>query len=211
MDAAYWHDKWATGEIAFHQSDYHPMMVDHFGTLGLSAGARVFVPLCGKTRDIAWLLGQGLTVAGAELSETAVADLFADLGVVPQITDHDPLRCYQGAGIAIWVGDIFALTASALGAVDAVYDRAALVALPDAMRARYADHLVALTGTAPQFLLTFTYDQSAMAGPPFSVPEAKVRDYYKDRYTIDRIASVPIPPPGLKGRVDAIEEAWLLR
>lgn len=210
MEADYWHDKWATGDIKFHQADYNPLMMKHFPTLGLVAGARVFVPLCGKTRDIAWLLEQGFAVVGAELNDTAVQELFAELGAVPKVTQVGALTRYAAPGLDVFVGDIFDLSADDLGHVDAVFDRAALVALPAEMRARYADHVMAITGRVPQFLLTFTYDQSTMDGPPFSITDKMVADYFAATYAVKTLEVFEIPPPGLKGQVPAIETAWLL-
>lgn len=210
MEQSYWHDKWESADTAFHQSGYNGQMLAHFPSLNLAKGASVFVPLCGKTRDIAWLLEQGYAVSGAELSETAVVALFEDLGIAPKISVHGALTLYCSERLAIWVGDIFALTAADLGAVDAIYDRAALVALPDEMRARYVAHLMEITGGARQLLLTFAYDQSKMAGPPFSNTADMVQGYYRDHFTVSQVGASEIPPPGLKGRVAATELAFLL-
>jgi len=175
----------------------------------LPAGSRVFVPLCGKTRDIAWLLLQGCNVAGIELSELAVQQLFAELGMTPTVTGIGALQRYSAAGLEVFVGDIFALTAEQLGAVDAIYDRAALVALPPAMRERYARQLMALTGTAPQLLLCFEYEQELMPGPPHSVSLEEVCQHYNAAYRV-KLAHVRSVAGGLKGTIPANEMAWLL-
>lgn len=210
MDASFWHERWESDQLGFHQPQGNPLLAAHFGRLELTEGARVFVPLCGKTRDIAWLLAQGITVAGAELSEIAVRDLFKDLGVAPEISSHGPLQRYAAPELDIFVGDIFALDAATLGAVDAIYDRAALVALPEDMRARYAAHLMDITQRAPQLLITFDYDQSAMPGPPFSVPADAVAGLYATKYALTELAAVPVEGK-LKGQVEAIETIRLLR
>lgn len=210
MEANFWREKWAQGQIGFHQSEANPLLVDNMARLALPPGSRVFVPLCGKTRDIAWLLSQGYRVCGAELVETAVAQLFDELGMAPVITPEGAGRRYRAAEVDIVVGDLFALSAEALGAVDAVYDRAALVALPLAMRERYAAHLSALTGAAPQLLVTFVYDQSVMSGPPFSVSRDEVHRHYRDRHDVSLIASHEVVG-GLKGQCPASEDVWLLR
>ena len=209
MDADFWHDKWETQNIAFHQTAGNPLLVAHFDALQLDKNARVFVPLCGKTGDIAWLLAQGCRVVGAELSEIAITQLFAELDVVPVITDLGPLKRYCATGIDIFVGDIFALTAEMLGVVDAVYDRAALVALPDGMRAGYADHVTTITQTARQCVITFTYEQALMNGPPFSVSQAVVRALYEDAYTVTELFTQTFPG-GFRGGVPATETVWLL-
>ncbi len=210
MEANYWREKWAKGDIAFHQREANPALVDNLAKLGLPQGSRVFVPLCGKTRDIAWLLSQGYRVCAAELVETAVEQLFDELGMVPVITAEGAGRHYRAADVDIFVGDLFALSAAALGAVDAVYDRAALVALPPDMRERYAAHLSELTHAAAQLLVTFVYDQSLMSGPPFSVSRDEVRRHYANRHEVSLIASHEVVG-GLKGQCAASEDVWLLR
>lgn len=210
MDPNFWREKWAKGEIAFHQREANPLLVEHMARLELPPGSRVFLPLCGKTRDIAWLLSQGYRVCGAELVQTAVEQLFDELGMAPVISSERTGRRYSAPGLDILVGDLFARSAGALGTVDAVYDRAALVALPPAMRERYAAHLTELTGAAPQLLLTFVYDQSLMRGPPFSVSGDEVRRHYDNRHAITLLASHEVVG-GLKGQCAAREEAWLLR
>lgn len=210
MDREFWIDKWQAGEIGFHNADPNPALVAHVGRLGLAPGARVFLPLCGKSRDIGWLLGQGYRVCGAELSDLAVRDLFADLGVVPQRSERGALTFHTAPGLDIAVGDILDLDQRALGPVDAIYDRAALVALPEGMRGRYAAHLTTITATAPQLLVSFEYDQAAMNGPPFSVDAAQVRRFYGADYYLTLLERAAVQG-GLKGRCAADQVIWLLQ
>lgn len=185
------------------------MLVQHFAALELAEGARIFLPLCGKTRDIAWLLSKGYKVAGAELSEIAIQELFAELGIAPQVSRHGELVLYSAANIDIWVGDIFYLSAEQLGPVDAIYDRAALVALPAGMRARYSSQLINISGIATQLLITYEYDQQLMAGPPFSVCAEEVRQHYSASYQLHPQARDEYAG-GLKD-VSAVETVWVLR
>ena len=86
----------------------------------------------------------------------------------------------------LYVGDYFALTSEHLAQVCRVYDRAALVAMPNRMRFEYADHLQKIIPSeAGIFAVLIDYDQSLMKGPPFSVPESELRIYYRDRYDIE--------------------------
>lgn len=208
MEANFWHDRWAKNEIGWHERDFHPMLTAHFRQLALPAHSRVFVPLCGKTRDIVWLLQQGYRVAGVELSELAVQQLFSELGVTPTVTQVGSLQRYSAAALDVFVGDIFALTAQQLGPLSATYDRAALVALPPDMRERYARQVLALTGSAPQLLICFEYNQNLMAGPPHSVPAGEVWLHYGAAYRLVLAAAHSVAG-GLKG-TPAQELAWLL-
>jgi len=61
--------------------------------------------------------------------------------------------------------------------VAAVWDRASLVAVQPAMRGAYIAAIKRLCGPRTQILLNvFTYDQAAMAGPPFSVTDAHLAE-----------------------------------
>lgn len=209
MDPQFWHDRWQEDRIGFHRDSVNPMLVDHIDRLDLEPGARIFLPLCGKTRDIAWLLGRGHAVVGAELSAIAIDQLFEDLGVVPETHRESALQRRSAPGLDILVGDIFDVDMAALGPVAAVFDRAALVALPSPMRPDYARHLHAITAGAPQLLVSFEYDQSQIEGPPFSVPAEEIRALYGADYRIERLQTKPVAG-GLKGLVDADEVAWHL-
>ena len=210
MEAGFWHGKWQRNEIGFHNADAHPLLVAHFGALALAEGARVFLPLCGKTRDINWLLANGYRVAGAELSPIAVEQLFTELGIAPQIAEAGHMRRYSADSIDIFAGDIFALNRQMLGPVDAIYDRAALVALSDGMRPRYAAHLAEITGRAPQLLISFDYDQTLLDGPPFSVSGDEIARLYVNAYEPVRLGSAAVEG-GLKGKCPADETVWLLK
>jgi len=210
MEKAFWLNKWQSNEIGFHNPEAHGLLVKYFRRLELAPGSRVFVPLCGKTLDIGWLLEQGCSVCGAELSEDAVIQLFEQLAIEPEVEEAGALRRYSGPGIDIFVGDIFQLAGESLGPVDAIYDRAALVALPEGMRTQYAQHLIAITGGAAQLLITFDYDQSQMPGPPFCVNSDEVNALYSADYTLRLLDAVDVPG-GLKGKCTANEVIWVLQ
>ena len=209
MQPEFWHERWELKEIGFHEPAGNALLVKYFDQLDLISGHRIFVPLCGKTRDIHWLLNQGLKVVGAELSEIAIGELFDDLNITPQITELDNLKRYSGPNIEIFAGDIFHLNEDLLGHVDAIYDRAALVALPNELRQRYTQRLVVITHRAPQLVISFEYDQTVMQGPPFSISEDEVLSHYEDIYSVKSLETIEVPN-GLKGQCDAIERVWYL-
>lgn len=210
MDANFWHQRWENNHIGFHQKQPNALLVAHFKTLSITKDSRVFVPLCGKTLDIGWLLADGYRVAGAELSELAIQQLFAELGLEPEITIIGDIKHYRAADLDIFVGDIFNLTREMLGSVDAIFDRAALVALPENVRIRYTAHLIDITGCAPQLLITYEYDQTLMDGPPFSISTAEVNRHYDARYAIAALSSVE-EKEGMKGKYTAKETVWHLK
>jgi thiopurine S-methyltransferase len=210
MDPSFWLQAWREDRTAFHQPGVNPHLAGHLDALALAPGSRVFLPLCGKTLDIGWLLARGFRVAGAELSPLAIEQLFAQLEVEPQVTELGTVARWAAPGLDVFVGDVFDVTRDMLGPVDATFDRAALVALPADMRARYAAHLVEITGGAPQLLVTFEYDPAVMEGPPFSISADDVQTYYGDRYDARLLAAAPVPSGPLADR-DVREVVWLLR
>jgi thiopurine S-methyltransferase len=207
MEHSFWHSKWQKNEIGFHEPEGNALLVKYSSFLigddsPSSSSSRIFVPLCGKTRDIGWLLAQGCEVVGAELSEVAITQLFEELGVEPTISTSTNGKVYAKDGLTIFVGDIFKLTSSDIGDVTGVYDRAALVALPSPLREQYSAHLIEITQCAPQLIISFDYDQNEMAGPPFSVNEKTVDSLYSADYNIQRLER-SVLEGGLKGKVDA--------
>ncbi len=209
MNASFWHDRWKRGQIGFHEGAANRYLVKYWSALGLPQTCRIFVPFCGKTRDIAWLLDAGHRVVGAELSELAIQQLFAGLKIDPEISQIGSSTLYSGPEIKIYVGDFFDLSEVELGPVDAIYDRAALIALPANLRRRYAEHLIRATAGAPQLVVTLEYNQRLMAGPPFSIDSADLRRLYTECYELKLLERGALPEK-LKGRCDAEECAWLL-
>ena len=211
MEASFWHQKWEANDTPFHGSEANALLVKYFNALSLAESSRVFIPLCGKTLDILWLLSNGYRVAGAELSKLAIEQLFAALGVEPIITTLGAIERYSAGKHRTSLSAISSISSqTTLGPVDAIYDPAALVALPETMRNRYTAHLSEITDNAPQLLICYEYDQSVLDGPPFSISNEEVHHHYRERYTLTAMASTEVPG-GLKGKCAATENVWLLK
>ncbi|CRM41379.1 MULTISPECIES: thiopurine S-methyltransferase [Pseudomonas] len=188
MQPEFWQERWARNQIGFHLPEVNPYLQRHWPQLGLVDGAKVLVPLCGKSLDLVWLASQGCHVVGVELSEQAVEAFFNEQGLAPQISRRGDFKVYQTSQIEVWCGDFFALDAQAVAGCSALYDRAALIALPPLMRAQYAERLTALLGRGCQGLLvTLDYDQVQKAGPPFAVSDAEVRVLLGEHWALDRL------------------------
>ncbi len=210
MHEEFWITRWQENRIGFHEERPNALLVDHFHHLKLKPGSTVFVPLCGKSVDLDWLLSQGHQVKGVEFSEKAVREVFARLKIVPAISKHGALIRFISDNITLFAGDFFALDAIKLGTIDAVYDRAALVALPGEKRPKYARHLSELSNNAPQLLVAFDYEQEQMDGPPFSVPGSEITQHYGTQYQIEQLAARQISGH-LATRCTGKENTWLLK
>ncbi len=211
MEKDFWHERWEKDEIAFHMREVNPMLIKHFPTLKLEKKRRIFIPLCGKTVDIEWLLQSGYEVVGIELNQSAVEELFLELGYKAVIKRADKLALYEAENIKIFTGDFFDLTREILGSIDLVYDRAALTALPKEMRDSYVSHLLKVTNKTPQLLITYEYDQSIMNGPPFCVDFNEIDEHYFNTHSITLLDENEDLPSGLKRKSQANEKVWLLK
>lgn len=176
MQADFWHERWSKREIGFHMPRPHAALADHWHTLALPAGARVFVPLAGKSLDLPRLAELGHEVVGIELSSIAVQEFAAEHPGLARVE----LRC----------GDLFELTAANLGPIAAIFDRASLVALPPPMRIAYARKMTELAAPGTQTLLvTMEYDQREMRGPPHAVMPEEVTALYGATHDIEQLGT----------------------
>lgn len=210
MHTDFWHQRWQNQQIGFHLDHINPLLRDYFSHLNLKRGDRILLPLCGKTLDIHWLLAQEIAVVGVELSDIAVTSLFAELGLQPVITQYGNMSHFKCDQIEIWNGDFFALNAEHIGHVNAVYDRAALIALPAEMRVSYCQQLMQISAHARQLLISVDYDQSIDAGPPFAVNQDEICAHYGEHFNVALLANNAIAG-GLKGQYPAFEQAWHLQ
>ena len=144
MEKNFWLERWEREEIGFHQNEINPYLRQYWQELHLARGSEVFVPLCGKSRDMLWLREQGHSVLGVELSAIAAQAFFKENDCAPQHVTGGKFERYETDGMRILCGDFFDLGKDDLAQVGAVYDRASLVALPPEMRERYARHLVSI-------------------------------------------------------------------
>ena len=188
MDADFWHQRWRERRIGFHQDQPAPQLLKHWPSLELARGGRVFVPLAGMSLDLAWLSTQGYAVLGVELSSLAVEEFFVSLGVAPQVHDSRYGRHYRAGNIELICGDVFALDAEVLADCVGVYDRAAMIALPADLRGQYASDLYArLPPGCRGLVITLEYPQHQKQGPPFSVPEAELRQRYQHHWDVQTL------------------------
>jgi thiopurine S-methyltransferase len=195
MTIDYWAERWKDGRIGFHEGRANVFLARHVDRLG-PPPHRVLVPLCGKTEDMAFLASRGHEVIGIEAVEDAVQAFFREHELEPTVRERAKhIREYSAGAVTVLAADLFACTKEVVGPVDALYDRAALVALPEDVRPRYVAHLRGLL--APRSLglvITFEYEQFQMAPPPHAVSEAEVRQLYSGA-NVTAIDAAPLESP----------------
>jgi thiopurine S-methyltransferase len=193
MEKDYWQERWKQEETGFHQNEVNPYLLQYWQELHLAPGSEVFVPLCGKSRDMSWLSEQGYAVLGVETSAVAVQAFFKENGYTPNHATSEKFDRYDANSIRILCGDFFDLSKHDLAKISAVYDRASLIALPPEMRERYTHHLLSILPPATQTLLiTLDYPQPEMAGPPFAVSANEVEALYHERFTIRLLSQLDV-------------------
>jgi thiopurine S-methyltransferase len=194
----FWLERWRNNQIGFHRADANPLLIEYWPQLGITRGAGVFVPLCGKSLDMRYLESLGHPVVGVELSETAIRAYYEEGGETPEEEGLFYHTRYQGSHTVIFQGDFLDIATPDIIGIRAVYDRGALIALPPDSREKYADHLQRIIPEhAHVLLITLEYDQSAVEGPPFSVSGEEVERLYGERCRIERLASIAsreVPP-----------------
>lgn len=211
MEIDFWQQRWDNDEIGFHQLTINPYLQYFYGEKGPDAGSRdrltVFVPLCGKSKDMLWLSQNNYKVLGVECSDLAVKAFFEENALNYKTAVVQDSGFYQSTDLAtpieIVQGDFFSLQASDFDQVTDIFDRASLVALPQDLRKRYVEKMSELQSPGTRTLLvTLSYDESEMNGPPFSVSEQEVGDLYSDNFEISKLCFKDIieDEPGFKSR-----------
>lgn len=210
MKPEYWLERWRESRIGFHRADVNPRLVQHARVL--NDVVRVLLPLCGKSVDLEWLAVQGFEVVGIELSELAAQAFFEERGLSPNRRERGGFVELRHGNVSIWVGDFFATRPELLDYFDAVYDRAAMIALPAELRARYTAHLQSLLAPKAKLLLvTLFFD--AEGGPPFSVSPKEVRSAYAGAHVSELSsddARADAPGPVERGASFVTENAYLI-
>ncbi len=186
MQPDFWHQRWQDNQIGFHQDKPTPLLVKHWPAIGMPVGAKIFVPLAGKSLDMVWFASQGYRVLGVELSTLAIRQFIAEHGVVPEVRESKYGTHYLAGAIEVICGDVFSLDAQALADCSVVFDRAALIALPPDLRRRYVRELYSLLPQGCRgLLITLEYPEGEKNGPPFSVSESEVRDLYGPDWDVE--------------------------
>jgi len=196
MDIDFWLERWNNNQTGFHQQQVNPYLSYFYGEKGPAIEQRenlkVFVPLCGKSKDLLWLSQNGYKVFAVECSERAVKDFFEENALNYKHAEKDEHALYQSSDLSsiieIYQGDFFELQSEVLDDVTDIFDRASLIALPLDMRQQYAKKMAELQKPGVRTLLvTLTFDPEEMAGPPFSVTEEEVFDLYSENFSVQKL------------------------
>lgn len=185
MEAPFWIQSWEKGgfHTSFHRKDIHPYVLEHLSPAELQ-GKTVLVPLCGKSLDMLYLSSYAEKVIGIELVEQAILEFLEE----NQLSyTHPAPEIYQIGNITLLCRDFMTLTLDDIGRIDWVYDRAALVALPDEMRPQYLQTIDRLTDVHTKSLLITLEYFPLLESAPFSIPPKMVERYYRTSHFISHV------------------------
>lgn len=195
----FWASRWGAGQIGFHRDAPNERLVSEFdrvfGALDPKA-SRVLVPLCGKSVDLTWLGDRFGEVVGIEFVPEAAHAYAQESGREHHHgqwggREDGPPHVTVG-NVHILVGDFFACGPELVGHFEAAYDRAALIALPPALRPAYAAHLASLlTNGGRALIVTLDYPQALRSGPPFATSDDDVVALFGPLGVVERLTHEP--------------------
>jgi thiopurine S-methyltransferase len=165
----------------------------------------IFVPLCGKTIDMAYLathpgVKEVVGVDGIREALVEFAQEHDDLDI-QQVDSIPAFEKYQGKNISLLKGNFFDLLKDEVvqgmltGQFDGILDRASMVAIDPSLRESYVNILGKLLKPGGCILL-ITFDrrvgtpEGRNAGPPFSVDDEEVQRLYGNLDWVESITKL---------------------
>ena len=194
-----WHTRWAAGRTTFHMEDPHPVLLRRHVAMGWAPGARLLLPLCGKSRDLRYLAEAGYDVTGVDGVESARESFAAEQA--GRVAGSSVV--FVDTTVRFVVDDFLAVTAEQLGGhVAGAFDRGGLVAVAPEDRAAYAAVLSAVVSPGGGVLLVAVEHppfSGGKLGPPFSLPESEVHALFDASFQVELLEREDRMP---------IEEVW---
>tara|TARA_Y200000002_G_C22662623_1_gene656477 strand:+ start:116 stop:802 length:687 start_codon:yes stop_codon:yes gene_type:complete len=196
-----WWVRWQEGRIGFHLPEVNPLLIRHVHSLATDTHPNerscILVPLCGKSKDLIWLQSHFHKVIGVELVPQAVEAFFEENQITPTYSLRDSFATYLHGNLALLQGDIFQMSSKYLEdhPIQAIFDRASLIALPDKLRKNYVALLRSLGSCNTKLLLvTLAYEEGMISGPPHSIPENKIFELFAFATNIELLEKQDILP-----------------
>ncbi|EDV20790.1 expressed hypothetical protein [Trichoplax adhaerens] len=177
-----WRDIWEKGQLDQSAEKVQAQLVQfHSLLLAPQRTNRIFVPMCGKAKDLLWLAGKGATVVGTEFAAYACESFFKDNNVPFDVVDLDGVngKAYFSTddklNITIYQCDHYLLTSSMVGfTFDGVWDRGSFNSVPTKDRNKYVNHMkTLLTSTATMLVVVVEYEIISQSDERHNIPSAE--------------------------------------
>ncbi len=180
MGIEFWLNRWKEGRVPFHHQTVQDDLIQFWPSVAEHQPRNILVPLCGKSLDMRWLQEQGLFVTGVDLSEIAIKSFISEQQLQVNTWQSDDIICFENNEYKLLAADIFKMDKKLITVQDAIYDRAALIALPEKLRAAYVECCLQWLKPGGIVLLkTLNYDQTQMEGPPYAVSPEEVYQLFQ--------------------------------
>jgi thiopurine S-methyltransferase len=186
MELQYWYKKWENEDIGFHNDRTNPVLlnfIEKFISYQNNIESSCLIPLCGKSKDLLFLKEFFKQITGVELVKKAIDDFFSE----NQLKANVFKDTYKYENLEIINHNIFDLPKSNKKKFKYIYDRAAIIALPEKKRRSYVNSLKDLMdNTCTILMITIEYSSQSVVGPPFSVSKKEIQEYFKG-FSIDEV------------------------
>ena len=181
--------------------------------------SRVFVPLCGKSVDLAYLSSHPKVshVVGIDIVRTAAEEFAAEHPELlleeekvesnddcannvegdiaeKECSSQSTISKFNGKSLTFLIGDLFALPTEER--FDVIYDRASMVAIHPSLREDYVTLMGKLLQPGGSILLVSldrretTTDEAKKDGPPFSINEHEIRQLYESMSWVESVTKL---------------------
>ena len=188
----YWENRWITNQTGWHRSVYNDLMVKYWPELGIPTDSKVLVPLCGKSLDMLWLAEKGHAIVGIEFTRVAVERFLSENNLEHTIVKHPSYIEFSSERFTILNGNILAIPSDLIQA-EAWYDRAAMIAINPDLREDYVSQIRQQTKVgAVGLLITYSYPQEEMEGPPFSLNNGDVFQLFQDGFRVECLETIEL-------------------
>jgi thiopurine S-methyltransferase len=185
-----WEKLWSAGDIGWHKADVSVSLKKHEHALFENgSGARVLVPLCGKTVDMKYFAANMLVdeVVGVDCVKQALEEFATehpDLQLNP-VPPNNGYGAWKGDKAMLLQGDFFNLdVTTAGGTFEAAWDCGSLSAIQPSLRDQYVEKLGELMSKPYGKILLSAcvrLNGDTKAGPPFSTNEGEIRRLFEGK------------------------------
>jgi len=147
---------------------------------------KIFVPLCGTTHDLLYLLSLGFEVFGVEGVKSCFEVLNERDGLGLVFNEKESTYETPDGRLKIYYGDLYKCPIEKWGPFDCVWDRASLIAIDMDFRPSYADIIKRSLGSNSldrefrYIIEVVSYDKSLFQGPPKCVTEEDLKTLYPE-------------------------------
>lgn len=199
----YWENRYKCNAIQWHIDEVHPQLLRYLSEL-TQQGAdnpenaekklKFFLPLCGKSKDIPFLVNLGFDVFGVEAVPSVIQE-FSQQNKLDLVYDESRFLYHnKGETLKIYCGDLFKCPIEEYGPFDCVWDRASFIALDYSFRPAYLDMMKRAIALGKQhdfryLLQSVKFDKNNFAGPPRCVDSQDIDEFYRSWADVTQLES----------------------